>query len=291
MKRVLLLQICVLTVFLPAGLRAHFEEASLGTRAVAMGGMFVPVGDDPSTLFSNVAGLVIIEPPTLYGEFSESPHPRYGEESRVAAIYPLPWFTAGVGWYRRGIEEGGSEDLLIAGVAATLITNTQGSFISMGASAKLGRISYESTCDCPESGTSETEPAIDLGVMFRPLPVVSIAYAISTVKEADFGPPEEVERWERAQRWGIAYFWEERVTLGYEQERSGSRTMHHYGFSVRTSTPLELLAGFSDEKVYGGVRWVGERVRVAASFGPDGDVLIYGSASVELPLGFITGGE
>lgn len=286
MKRILLLQIFLVATLFPVDLHAHFERAALGTRSIAMGGMFVPIGDDPSTLFSNAGGLVTIETPTLYGEFAESPGSLHGEESRIAVVYPLPRFTAGAGWYRRGIEKGGDEDLLIAGIAATLISNTQGSFLSVGIAAKAGRVSYESSCDCAGSGVSETETTFDLGVMFRPLPVISIAYTLSNIDDIDYGPSGEVETWERVQRWGIAYFWEERVALGYEQERTGNRTLHHYGFSVRTSTPIELLAGFSDEKVYGGIRWAGDRVRIAASFGPEGDDSIHASGSIEIPLRF-----
>ena len=286
MKRILLLQALLAAILIPSALYAHFERATLGTRSIALGGMFIALGDDPSTLFSNPGGLVTIGSPTLYGDFAEASGSRYGEESRIAAIYPFKRFALGAGWYRRGIEVGGAEDLMIAGVAATLLTNTQGSFLSMGAAVKAGRLSYESSCDCAGGGNSQTETAFDLGIMFRPLPVISIAYALSNTGDIDIGPPGEEEPWERSQRWGIAYFWEERVTLGYEQERMGGRTLHHYGFSVRTSTPIELLAGFSEEQVYGGIRWVGERLRLGASFGPDDDGGIYAAASAEIGIGF-----
>jgi hypothetical protein len=286
MKRILLLQAFLIAILVPSGLHAHFERAALGTRSIALGGMFVALGDDPSTLFVNPSGLVTAESPILYGEFAESPGSRYGEETRIAAVYPFSRFTVGTGWYRRGIEEGGNEDLMIAGIASTLLTNTQGSFLSVGAAAKIGRLSYESSCECAGSGTAQTEATFDLGVMFRPLPVISIAYSLSNARDIDLGPPGEEEPWERSQRWGIAYFWEERVTVGYEHERTGGQTVHHYGFSVRTSTPIELMAGFSDERVYGGIRWIGERLRLAASFGPDGDDGVHASASAEIGLGF-----
>ena len=284
MKRILLLQAFLIAIVFPADLHAHFERIALGTRSIALGGMFIPLGDDPSTLFANAGGLVTIDSPTLYGEFAESPGSSYGEESRIAVAYPFPRFTAGIGWYRRGMEEGGDEDLIIAGAATTLISNTQGSFLSLGAAAKVGRVSYESSCDCAGSGTSETETAFDLGVMFRPRSIISIADSITNARDIEYGPPGEEEPWEQAHRWGVAYFWEERITVGYEYERTGARTVHHYGFSVRTSMPIELLAGFSDERVYGGIRWVGDRVRFAASFGPEGDDGIHASASVELSL-------
>lgn len=289
MRRIVLLQAILVALLVPADLHAYFERAGLGTRAIALGGMFVPLGDDPSTLFANAGGLVTTGTPTLYAEFAESPGPRYGEESRVAALYPFRGFTAGLGWYRRGIEEEGNEDLIVGGMAATLITNTQGAFLSVGAALKIGMVTYESSCDCAGSGTTETGTSLDLGIMFRPLPVISLAYVLANTNDIDLGRPGEEEPWRRVQRWGIAYFWEQRVTLGYEYERTGEQSVHHYGFSVRTSTPIELLAGFSEERLYGGIRWVGDRIKLATSFGPEEDEGIHASASVEVGLG--RGGE
>jgi len=284
-KGFVLLQALLIAILLPVHLHAHFERAQLGTRATALGGMFIPLGDDPSTLFANVSGLVTTEGPTLYGEFAESPDRRYDEESRVAVLYPYRRFAAGAGWYRRRGGEVGGEDLVVGGVAASLLTNTQGAFLSVGAAVKVGMVSYESTCDCSGGGTSETETSFDLGVMFRPLPVISLAYVLSNAGDIAFGLPGEEESWERAQRWGVVYFWEGSVTVGYEYERIGDRAVHHYGFSVRTSTPIELLAGFSRERLSGGIRWVGGRVRLAASFGTEGDDGIHAGASVEIGLG------
>ena len=285
MKSFVLFQAFLIAILIPVNLHAHFERAHLGTRSIALGGMFVPLGDDPSALFANVSGLVTADGPTIYGEFAESPDRRYDEESRAVALYPYRRFAAGAGWYRRGGGEFGDEDLIAGGVAATLLTNTQGAFLSVGAAVKVGIVSYESTCGCAGGGTTETETSFDIGFMFRPLPVISIAYVLSNAGDIDFGPPGGEEPWERAQRWGVAYFWEGNVTVGYEYERVGDRTIHHYGFSVRTSTPIELLAGFSRERLSGGIRWVGRRVRLAASFGTEGDEGIHAGASVEIGLG------
>ncbi len=285
MKRFVLLQALLIATLIPVDLHAHFERAQLGTRSIALGGMFVPLGDDPSALFSNVSGLVTADVPTIYGDYAESPDPRYDAESRIAALYPYRRFAAATGWYRRGGGEAGDEDLIVGGIAATLLTNTQGAFLSAGAAVKVGMVSYESGCDCAEGGTTETGTTFDIGIMFRPLPVVSVAYVLSNASDIEFGPPGEEELWERSQRWGIAYFWEGSVAVGYEYERVGERTIHHYGFSVRTSTPIELLAGFSRERLSGGIRWIGGRVRLAASFGTAGGDGIHAGASVEFGLG------
>lgn len=288
MRKALLL--AIITILLnPAEGYAHFERAPLGTRSASLGGMFTPVGDDVSTLFANAAGLVNMESLTLYGDFAEAFDPLYGGESRVGVVYPAPWFSAGVGWYRRGIAEGGDENLIAAGVAKNILTNTQGSFLSVGATVKVGRVAYASTCACSEGSSSETETTADLGIMFRPLPVISIGYAVINAWEADYGLSETYGKWSRVHRWGICYFWEERVILGYEHESGDGRIVNRYGFAVRTSTPVEILAGFAEENVYGGIRWVAESVRVSCGFESDDKNGVHARASVEFLLRFDEG--
>jgi hypothetical protein len=270
----------------PTDLHAYFERAALGTRPASMGGMFTPLGDDASTLFMNVAGLVTIETTTLYGEFAEEFDTLYGGESRAGIVYTAPWFSAGVGWYGRGFAGGGDENVLVAGIARNVITNMQGSFLSVGLAAKVGRISYGTSCACSEGGASQTEMTVDLGIMLRPLPVISIGYAVLNARKVDFALSGTYGSWEPVHRWGICYFWGERVVFGYEQEHVDGRTVNHYGFAVRTSTPIELLAGFAEEKVYGGIRWAGETVRVSVAFEPNDGNAVHARASVELALRF-----
>ena len=204
----------------------------------------------------------------------------------IAAIYPAPWITVGAGWYRRGLSGGDIEDenVLIAGLAKKLLTNTGGSYLSVGAALKMGRLAYESSCDCPGGGSSESNVTGDLGVILRPLPVISIGYSMLTLNEADFEEYGSVRSWERSSRWGISYFWEGRVVVGFEQQRSAGRTTYHYGLAVRTSTPIEILAGYDDGDVQGGIRWVDEIVRVSVAFGSTGDDGVHARASIEASI-------
>ncbi len=279
----LILAACIV---IPQNLHAQFEGTSSSTRSTALGGMFTPIGDDPSTLFINIAGLVNSTSPVLYGDFSDASGEGYGGETMIGVLYPASWGTFGAGWYRRGLSGGEIEDenVLIAGLARKLLKNTGGSYLSVGAAVKVGRLAYESSCDCPGSGSSESKVTGDFGFILRPLPVISIGYSMLTVKEADFEEYSSSQSWNRVNRWGISYFWEERVVVGFEQRRSGGSTTYHYGLAVRTSTPIEILAGFDDGDVQGGIRWVDETVRVSAAFGSDDRRGVHAMASIEVSI-------
>ena len=278
--------ILVAFLIIPQTLHAQFEEASTSTRSTALGGMFTPMADDPSALFINCAGLVNSVSPVLYGDFSDSSGEEYGVGTIIGAVYPAPWFTVGAGWYRRGLSGGDIEDenVLIAGLAKKLLTNTGGSYLSVGAAIKLGRLAYESTCDCPGSGSTESRATGDFGIILRPLPVISIGYSMLTVKETDFEDYSSPRSWDRINRWGISYYWEDRVVIGFEQQRSAGKTSYHYGLAVQTSTPIEILAGFDDGDVQGGIRWIEEIVRISAGFGYSGDSGVNARASIEVSI-------
>ncbi len=276
--------ILVAILILPQTLHAQFEGAFSSTRSTALGGMFTPLADDPSALFANCAGLVNSASPVLYGDFSESSGEGYGVGTMIGVVYPAPWFTVGAGWHRLGLSGGDirDENVLIAGLARKILENTGGSYFSVGAAAKLGRLAYESSCDCPGSGASESRVTGDIGLILRPLPVISIGYSMLTVREEDFEEYGSPRTWNRVNKWGISYFWEERVAVGFEQRRSSGRTTYHYGLAVRTSTPIEILGGFDDGDVQGGIRWVDESVRISAAFGSDGDGGVSARASIEV---------
>lgn len=46
------------------------EGIGIGPRALGMGGAFVALVDDPTSVYWNPAGLAFVENPTLYGEIS-----------------------------------------------------------------------------------------------------------------------------------------------------------------------------------------------------------------------------
>ncbi|UCF07160.1 MAG: hypothetical protein JSV33_04885 [bacterium] len=284
MKRILLLGL-VCIVCRPVSLSAHFENASVGARSQAMGGAFVALADDGSALFINPAGMVTTEIVTFYGDYAEPPDREALSEARLDALLPAGGTVFGVGWYRAGFGHGTVENLLVLGVARRILEGTQGSFLSVGGSARIGRIAYDRDCDCPDSRGAVSDVTGDLGLILRPLPVISVGYAIETLREVEFEVGGMPSRWRRVHRWGITYFWENKVVVSFEQEHLPDRTNRQYGFALRTAIPLEVMAGFSEGTVGGGLRWVHERFRASIVFSGDRDLGVTTRFGLELPAG------
>jgi hypothetical protein len=97
----------------------------------------------------------------------------------------------------------------------------------------------------------------DAGIILKPLPVVAFAYSAGNIRDAHPDQTGGSETWRRVQRWGASYFWEDRIILAFATVRRAGLTTLQYGIGVKTAVPIELLAGFSDGRVTGGVRWTG----------------------------------
>lgn len=272
MKRCLLLFLLIITLS-PVAVYPQFEGAALGARSQAMGGSFVSLGDDASTLFVNPSALVTAETLVLYGEYGDAVEGGRPGEAKLDVLLPSRYAAFGAGWYHRGPHHGSSENLFVLGIARRILEGSEGSFFSVGMSLRLGRISHESSCACAGAGDSESEVTGDVGLVLRPLPVISFGYSIENLREAEFESNDTA--WRRVHRWGISYFWEEKVVLSFEQEHRFDTVIRHYGFSVRTAVPLEVMAGLSKQRVTGGLRWIGDRLRVTLSFmaGDDGGIM------------------
>ena len=235
--------------------QARFENASAVARSQAGGGAFVSLADDASALFVNPAGIGLAGPFAGYVDYAEPAGSAGARESRLAACMTAGKTSFGLGWYRQG-RAAGSDNLFLAGAAYRLLEGTQGSLISLGANAAVGRASGQWT-------------ACDVGVIVRPLPVISLAYAAGNVFGVDAGGGRAETPWRRVQRWGASYFWEDRVVLSFTEEHSAGRTIPHYGINVKTAVPVELMAGFSDGGASGGVRWTGARCGAVIAFSAD----------------------
>lgn len=258
----------VVPCLLSAQAAAHVEQSALVLRARALGGAFVSRADDPSTIFVNPAGMASSELCAMYVEYGEPARARAGNESRLALVAGMDKTHFGLGWYRFGGADGASGNLFIAGAARKLIEGTPGSFLSIGASTSVGGASIGSPC-CGTGRTSWSKVTGDVGLIVKPLPVISFAYAIGNALNEHLDMPGDVDRWGRAQRWGVSYFWEERIVLSFEEDFFSGRTTFHYGFSFRTAVPIELMAGFSDGNTTGGIRWLGRGFRAAVAFSSD----------------------
>ncbi len=247
-----------------------------------MGQAFVSLGDDASTVFINPAGLVTVGSMSLYGDYGEPPDVNVSSEAKGCMVLPVGGISAGAGWYRLGRTDGVTENLFVAGIARTLLRGTQGSFLSVGASLRTGRILSDPICGACGGRISESAITGDLGVMLRPLPILSLGYSVINVRKAGFDI--EGESWPRTSRWGVSYFWEEKVVISYGQEHTGGETKRQYGFSVRTALPLELMGGFSDGNVSGGVRLLIDRFRAGAAFTSSERYGVEFSVSLEILL-------
>jgi hypothetical protein len=279
MKRLFLA--IVFPCLLSAKAEAHFEQSALVVGSRALGGAFVSRADDPSAIFVNPAGMTSPEFLALYVDYGEPAGVRAGNESRLALVASMDKTRFGLGWYRFGAADGESENLLIAGAARKLIEGTPGSFLSIGANTSVGGVSVEQPC-CGTRRVSWSKVTGDIGLLVKPLPVISIAYAVGNILNEHHDITGDIDRWSRAQRWGVSYFWEERIVLSFEEVFFSGATTLHYGFSFITAVPIELMAGFSDGNTTGGIRWLGKRFRAAVAFSSDEERGITWSGSCEI---------
>ena len=247
---------------------AHLAESSAVARSQAMGGALVSLADGPAALFVNPAGIVASANPALYLDYAEPAGIGGGRESRVAFAAGALNTRIALGWYRFD-SESESDNLFALSAAHRLIEGTQGSFLSLGASATVGGFSRKGAD--PGERDSRWIASGDAGIILKPLPVVAFAYSAGNIRDAhpDQTPGDEARR--RVQRWGASYFWEDRVVLAFATVRRAGRTTLHYGMAVKTAVPIELLAGFSDGRVTGGARWTGTWLGGSIAFAADED--------------------
>lgn len=264
----------LLSCLIASRVEARFEGVSGVARSQAAGGAFVSLADDASALFVNPAGIVLAGPLACYVDYAEPSGAVGARESRLVACMAAGRSSFGLGWYRLG-RAGGSDNLILAGGAYRLIEGTQGSLISVGASAAVGRASRGGTACSAEggscrSGSSGARVTADAGFIVRPLPVIAVAYSASNVFGVDASGGGGGSPWRRLQQWGVSYFWQERFVLSFAEEHADGVWTLHYGINVKTAVPIELMAGFSDERASGGIRWTGERCGAVIAFSEDG---------------------
>jgi hypothetical protein len=256
----------LISCFIASHAVAQSERSSVVCRSRAAGGTFVSLADDASALFVNPAGTTMASNLAAYLDYSEPPGIDGSRESRLALAARARVMSFALGLHRLD-SDGGSFDLFIVNAAHRLIEGSQGSFISFGANAAVGRSTYEQT----HGGGADSRWKItgDLGLIVRPLPVISFGYAAGNVCGARFVDATGEESRRIVQRWGASYFWEDRVILSFAGERIDGKTTLHYGLSAKTAVPVELLMGFSGERASGGIRWNGARWGAVIAFSED----------------------
>ncbi|MDD3642041.1 MAG: hypothetical protein PHQ19_01035 [Candidatus Krumholzibacteria bacterium] len=268
-----------------AELPARFDAFIPSPRMRAMGGAFSPLGDDIGALAVNPAGLVTGGGTTVAAAYDE----RGGDDgawtgSLAAAREAWGTFFAAAASQRRRPDDT-VEGLFVAGAARNLIEGAAGSFLSVGAALRVGRLAFDWEPECPlceDARVSRTVATADAGVMLRPLPFISLAVAADNILERSFDVGADEVPWERTVRYGVAWLHENRFAVSWERRHAGDRVTEHFGFGVRTALPLEIMAGFASERVSGGIRWDGGRWRAAAAFSGEPQETIAVSVSLEV---------
>ena len=277
--------VAVLAAAAAAETPSSFGASIPSTRLQAMGGAFSPLGDDITALAVNPAGLVTTGGTVLYGGYAErggSGRPWTGSFAAAHERWSTVFCAAAS---RTGRSDGTVEGLIVAGAARNIIEGSAGSFLSVGAAVRIGRVSFDWEPECPLcSGErrSSTVATADAGLMIRPLPFISLAVASDNLFETGFDVGADEIPWHRTVRFGAAWLHEDRFAVTWEQRRTGGRASGHFGFGIRTALPLEIMAGYSSERVSGGIRWDGGRWRAAAAFSEEPAETIEVTVSLEV---------
>ncbi len=256
------------------------------TRSQAMGLSIPSIGEGASTLFMNPAGLVAVRGMALYGDYTEGGALYPNGCARGCLALPFGRFAAAAGFFDKNPVGAGRWNVFLAGAAWRIVEGAKDSFLSIGAAAKVARISDEVPSDCGicgPAGTDDTGVTADIGIIVRPLPMVSIGCSSANLFEKDFETVGLADgRWRRHTRVGVSWLLQDRIVVSWDRSYYGPMKRDHYGISVRTSVPLELMTGFYEEKVTGGMRFTQRRFDISVAFSPDGEGRLAASVSAEI---------
>jgi hypothetical protein len=270
-----------------AELPVRFDGTVSSARSTALAGAFSPLADDLTALFINPAGLINTYGIVCYGDYLQAGGGSGPWEGRAAAGFRFRNIVFAAGGSRKRYGDGTSEGQFSAGLAINLLTGSTGSFLSVGGALRGGRVAFELPSPClpcgvPAGRYSYSGLTADMGMMIRPLPFISFSVSAENIPETGFGSGDYYIPWDRTVRYGAAWLHEDRFTVSWEHRSSGRRDTDHFGFSLKTAIPLELTAGMTSERVYGGALWDGRRWRASIVFGQEAEDVIITGASVEI---------
>lgn len=278
------LSLCILISFffiIPVIAYASIITSYDSPASISLSGAFGPIADDGNAVFLNPAGLVQSKRVRIYFDYVREAALGPSNATKLAIAVPYGNFVFASGWFR-GVGNDEIEDRVSVGVSRLLIEGTVGSFLSTGLTLDYARATIDDL-ERSLSGSSSGATA-SLGVMLRPLPVLSFSYSILNIGGMGLSVGDE-RRWPRSMRWGVAYFWRQRVTLVFEQERRESDIFNRYGFILKTALPLELMSGFSGEKLSAGARWTTDSFIISCAFSSNRGAKLTISACAEYRFG------
>jgi len=145
---------------------ANFVETEVGARAMGMGGAFVAVADDVTSLHWNPAGLAHLEGIQVFGMRTSVYSVEGLSEDAALASYGLGTSGFGLGWMRTGAEDLYSEDTLLAGYG----TETPIDGLTAGVTLKRYSVEapgYEYYNDPNFDTDGDAAFAGDIGMLYR----------------------------------------------------------------------------------------------------------------------------
>lgn len=270
-----------------AELPQRFDGTVSSTRSMALGGAFSPLADDISALMINPAGLITTGGAALYGDYMETGGGAGPYEGKLFGALEKWGLVFGAGGTRKSYDDGTVEGQLSGGFAINIKSGAAGSFISLGGALRAGRVAFDLEDPCIPCGTpggrySYNALTADMGMMIRPLPFISLSISTENISETGFGSGDYFIPWDRTVRYGAAWLHEDKFTVIWERRHFGEKVTDHFGFGLKTAIPLEIMAGMTSERVYGGARWDGNRWRASVVFGQEDENVITTGVSLEI---------
>jgi len=241
---------------------AYFERMMISARSTAMGGAFVSVADDATSVMLNPAGLAGVN---RYGFYSTY-HKPYGlaelDDGFVAGAWRTPRLSVGLGLYHRALLDVYSETLVSLSIARDVVRTAEDASLSVGMNLDAATVSETGSFDI-----SERAFMVGAGVSVRPFATVGLAYAVRNIGQADLGRVAGgVGALRRTHVMGVSYRWDDGVLLSLERRVTAGKWENAGGLELEMGNNLTVRAGVHGRYAAGGfgVRVGGATVDIGA---------------------------
>ena len=280
--RYLLVTVVVICVLVWPGSTSGYTLQT--TMSEAMGGTFTTVPGEVSVIFLNPAAISNIDKSLFYLDYTNSKI----REVKAAVAVPLENLGVGLLWYSRSNEENEVVDGIAAGVSKKIFRGTPDTYIEVGVNFRIERFAFDFYSGCSSCGQTrlyDSDIKGDIGIIIRPLPLISFRYVAEGLRESDKLDYDSDILGEKSGRFGATLFLKENLAISWERGYRNNPGINHYGFCLKTGVPLELMAGFSEEAISGGVRLKWGFMWASFAFSQDGGGDIHQRISFEIAPG------
>ena len=259
------------------------------TRSEAMGGTRTSFPDEASVVFLNPAAISNVYKTLFYSDYSNNRI----REVKAAFAVPLEKLGIGLSLCSRRNDENEVADYIAVGVSKMIFSGTPDTYIEIGANFRIERFAFDfySGCSaCGKTRLSDSDVTGDIGIILRPLPLVSFRYIDEKARKTDKLDYDSDIIGEKGRRVGATLHLRDKLVVSWEREYRDSSVINHYGFCLKTGVPLELMGGFSGGAISGGARLKWGFLRVSFAFSQDGKEGIHQRISFEIAPGQFSGG-